>query len=105
MNAETVQRTRQGGRANRRGSLEDLVRQLEAPRAVWVMLPAGRITEETVDASGRVCSQPGDIIIDGGNTLLQGRHPPREDARAARASTTSMSAPPAASGAWSAAIA
>ncbi len=47
--------------------LDALVAQLKAPRAVWVMLPHGRITEETIAAlAGRL--SPGDVIIDGGNT-------------------------------------
>ncbi|WP_298231938.1 phosphogluconate dehydrogenase (NAD(+)-dependent, decarboxylating) [uncultured Azohydromonas sp.] len=47
--------------------LDALVAQLRAPRAVWVMLPHGRVTEETIAAlAGRL--SPGDVIIDGGNT-------------------------------------
>ena len=47
--------------------LADFVRQLEAPRAVWVMLPAGAITHGTVvELSGLL--EPGDILIDGGNS-------------------------------------
>ena len=52
------------------GSLEDLVSRLEAPRAVWVMLPAGEITERTIDALGDHLSA-GDIVIDGGNTFFK----------------------------------
>lgn len=48
-------------------SLADLVGQLNAPRAVWIMVPSGRPTEETVQAVGALL-QPGDLIIDGGNT-------------------------------------
>jgi 6-phosphogluconate dehydrogenase len=48
--------------------LEDMVRQLASPKVVWVMLPAGHITEETVQSLGKVLGQ-GDIIIDGGNTM------------------------------------
>jgi len=47
--------------------LADLVRQLSAPRAVWVMLPSGAITEAAVQALGELLS-PGDVIIDGGNS-------------------------------------
>ena len=47
--------------------LADLVRQLSAPRAVWVMLPSGAITEAAVAALGDLLS-PGDVIIDGGNS-------------------------------------
>jgi 6-phosphogluconate dehydrogenase len=47
--------------------LADFVRQLEKPRAVWVMLPAGAITHGTiVELSGLL--EAGDILIDGGNS-------------------------------------
>ena len=49
--------------------LADFVRQLEKPRAVWVMLPAGEITHNTiVELSGLL--EPGDILIDGGNSFF-----------------------------------
>jgi 6-phosphogluconate dehydrogenase len=48
-------------------SLEALVATLSAPRAVWVMVPAGDPTESTVNGLSRLLS-PGDVIIDGGNT-------------------------------------
>ena len=48
-------------------TLEALVEALAAPRAVWVMVPAGDPTESTVTALGRLLSA-GDTIIDGGNT-------------------------------------
>src|SRR5471032_2910929 len=52
-------------------SLEDLVKALkEKPRAVWVMLPAGQITEETVERLGGLL-EPDDIIIDGGNSFYK----------------------------------
>lgn len=51
-------------------SLEDLVSRLEAPRAVWVMLPAGKPTEQTINALGKLLTA-GDIIIDGGNTFFK----------------------------------
>jgi 6-phosphogluconate dehydrogenase len=47
-------------------SLEKLVADLEAPRAVWMMVPAGKITEETFDYLINNLSA-GDTIIDGGN--------------------------------------
>jgi len=50
-------------------SLADFVRELVAPRAVWVMLPAGKITHETVvELSGLLAA--GDILIDGGNSFF-----------------------------------
>jgi 6-phosphogluconate dehydrogenase len=50
--------------------LESLVGQLEKPRAVWVMLPAGDITERTVAQLGDLMER-GDIIIDGGNSFYK----------------------------------
>jgi len=49
------------------GSLEDLVKALEPPRAVWIMLPSGDPTELTIKALEEVLDK-GDIIIDGGNS-------------------------------------
>ena len=49
------------------GSVAELVSVLEPPRAVWLMLPAGTITE-TVLWEVAAELQPGDTIIDGGNT-------------------------------------
>ena len=74
------------------------------PRAVWVMLPAGRITEQTIAQLGDLMDS-GDIIIDGGNTYLQGRCPARRRRWRRRASAISIAAPPAACGGWSAATA
>ena len=48
-------------------SLDALVGRLSAPRAVWVMVPAGAPTESTVSSLADLLS-PGDTIIDGGNT-------------------------------------
>jgi 6-phosphogluconate dehydrogenase len=48
-------------------SLRDLVKQLRPPRLVWLMLPAGDPTEETVDKLARLLER-GDTIIDGGNS-------------------------------------
>ncbi|MGA7674265.1 MAG: decarboxylating 6-phosphogluconate dehydrogenase [Rhizomicrobium sp.] len=53
------------------GSLSEMVKALgEKPRAVWVMLPAGRITEETIEHLGRMLGSD-DIIIDGGNSFYK----------------------------------
>jgi 6-phosphogluconate dehydrogenase len=50
--------------------LKDLIAKLKAPRAVWVMLPAGEVTEATVIQLGTLLS-PGDAIIDGGNSFYK----------------------------------
>jgi 6-phosphogluconate dehydrogenase len=52
------------------GSLQELVASLATPRAVWVMLPAGAPTEQTIEALTPLLSA-GDVIIDGGNTFWQ----------------------------------
>ena len=51
-------------------SLEDVVAALTSPRIFWVMLPAGVPTQGAVDALMEL-SEPGDIIIDGGNTFYK----------------------------------
>ncbi len=48
-------------------SLDDFVEKLTKPRAVWVMVPAGKPTEQTVMELAQKL-EPGDIIIDGGNS-------------------------------------
>jgi len=57
-------------------SLEALVALLAPPRAVWIMLPAGEITERVIAQVSSLLS-PGDVIIDGGNTFY------KDDARRA----------------------
>src|SRR5271154_6642114 len=52
------------------GALEDFVKKLQKPRTAWVMLPAGKITEATIDALAKLM-ESGDVIIDGGNTFWQ----------------------------------
>ena len=51
-------------------SLDDFVSQLAKPRAAWVMVPAGAPTENTVMALDQRF-EPGDIIIDGGNSYFK----------------------------------
>jgi 6-phosphogluconate dehydrogenase len=48
-------------------SLEALIELLDQPRAVWIMVPAGQPTEDTLDTLIELLS-PGDMIIDGGNS-------------------------------------
>src|SRR6195952_4028476 len=51
-------------------TLEEFVAKLEKPRTAWVMLPAGKITEATIEALEKLM-EAGDVIIDGGNTFWQ----------------------------------
>ncbi|HEX8067074.1 MAG TPA: decarboxylating 6-phosphogluconate dehydrogenase [Thermoleophilaceae bacterium] len=57
----------EGHGASGASSLEDLVSKLDPPRAVWVMVPAGDPTEQTVAKLGELLDE-GDTIVDGGNT-------------------------------------
>lgn len=50
--------------------LPALVAGLDKPRAVWVMLPAGAPTEDTINVLSELL-EPGDVIIDGGNTYYK----------------------------------
>jgi 6-phosphogluconate dehydrogenase len=59
-------------------SLADIPKLLQPPRAVWVMLPAGKPTDDTVSQLGELFEK-GDTIIDGGNTFY------RDDIRRAQA--------------------
>jgi 6-phosphogluconate dehydrogenase len=65
--ANAVATLRQDG-AIGAADVDKLVKQLEPPRAVWVMLPAGKITEDAIAQLAELLA-PGDIIIDGGNTF------------------------------------
>ena len=64
---ETVQALADETGATGADSLEDLVAKLDAPRAVWVMVPAGAPTEQTVRQLAELM-QEGDLIVDGGNS-------------------------------------
>ena len=69
-NAATVQEMGKEG-AQGVSSLQQVVQALkEKTRAVWVMLPAGRITEQTINQLGELMDS-GDIVIDGGNTFYK----------------------------------
>ncbi len=48
-------------------SLEAMVEALPSPKVVWVMVPSGKITQDTVDALGELLGE-GDLVIDGGNS-------------------------------------
>lgn len=51
-------------------SLEDLAKKLKPLRVIWIMVPAGKPTEETIDKLVSVLSE-GDIVIDGGNSYYK----------------------------------
>ena len=75
-NPGTVQKLAGEG-ATGASSLDDFVGELTKPRAAWVMVPAGEITQQIIDQlADRM--EPGDIIIDGGNSYY------RDDIRARR---------------------
>ena len=63
---EAVQRLAKDG-ATGASSLEDVVAKLNGPRAVWVMVPSGKPTEETIQKLSTLLSA-NDIVIDGGNS-------------------------------------
>jgi 6-phosphogluconate dehydrogenase len=57
----------EGQGATGASNLEELVGKLDAPRIVWIMIPAGDPTQSTVDALAKLL-EPGDTIVDGGNS-------------------------------------
>ncbi len=73
---EPVQELAQEG-AIGASSLEDLLEKLECPRTVWIMVPAGDVTESMIQRLGALMDA-GDILIDGGNTMF------KDDARRGR---------------------
>src|ERR1700692_1535846 len=68
-------RSRDGAKAA--VGLKKLAQQLPPPRALWVMLPAGKITEDVIGELAKLLAA-GDIVLDGGNTFL------RDDIRRAK---------------------
>jgi 6-phosphogluconate dehydrogenase len=75
-NADTVATVVRAGATGSKG-LHDLAAKLALPRVVWLMLPAGQVTEDAVREL-RSALQAGDIVIDGGNSFY------KDDVRRAR---------------------
>src|ERR1700678_2525004 len=65
--AEAARKDIEGKGGQSAATLEALVAKLKAPRTVWLMVPAGEVTDGTVTALSPLLS-PGDTIIDGGNS-------------------------------------
>lgn len=80
LNPENVQRLTGEG-AEGASSLDDLISRLSQPRVIWVMVPAGDVTDRIVEALAQRLS-PDDIIIDGGNSYF------KDDVRRAKALRT-----------------
>ena len=73
----------EGEGAEGASSLADMASKLSAPRSVWVMVPAGEITEKTVDDVAAVL-ESGDAIVDGGNSYYRDDIRRAADLKAAR---------------------
>jgi 6-phosphogluconate dehydrogenase len=68
-NAEAVKKLTESGNVGV-SSLEELVQKLEGRRAVWIMVPQGKPVDDTI-AKLESLMNPGDIIIDGGNSMYK----------------------------------
>jgi 6-phosphogluconate dehydrogenase len=69
VNPEAVSKLADEG-AEGASSLQDMAAKLSAPRSVWIMVPAGEITEQTVEGVAAVL-ESGDAIVDGGNSYYR----------------------------------
>ncbi len=69
VNAEAVRSLESEGAVGAT-TLTEFVATLEPPRAIWVMVPAGEITEKTVHAASALMDE-GDVLIDGGNSYYR----------------------------------
>ena len=75
--AEAVEAGRRARRDRRRARSRSSSRKLEAPRTVWIMVPAGRPDRSRPSTSSPGCSTEGDTIVDGGNSQVDRRQAPR----------------------------
>ncbi len=64
-------------------SIDELIAKLEKPRGVWIMVPSGKITDDTVAALQSLL-EAGDTIIDGGNSNYHELDRARREQRSAR---------------------
>ena len=78
-------------------TLGELANQLEPPRHVWMMVPAGEITEDTFQKLLGIL-EPGDTIVDGGNSNFRDSQRRYAEARKQKICSSSTSASRAASG-------
>lgn len=67
MSSEMVAKLEQEENLIPASSVQDAVNQLEGQRIIWMMLPAGEVTEKQIDDLIPMLN-PGDIIVDGGNS-------------------------------------
>ncbi|MCA1841447.1 MAG: NADP-dependent phosphogluconate dehydrogenase, partial [Actinobacteria bacterium] len=77
MGGNMVERLRRGGheavgfdadpKVSEVASLEELISALDQPRTVWLMVPAGKITQSSIDTLSALLA-PGDVVVDGGNS-------------------------------------
>ena len=70
LDAEAVRQLAQECGMEPAGTLADVVKQLSAPRVIWLMLPAGEVTEFTLNQLKGLLS-PGDVVIEGGNSYYK----------------------------------
>src|SRR5437899_6150240 len=63
---EPVQEAAKNG-AVASSSVEDMVKKMKPPRVLWAMVPAGDVTDHTLDEFARFAA-PGDVLVDGGNS-------------------------------------
>jgi 6-phosphogluconate dehydrogenase len=61
-------------------TLRALAKQLEPPRHIWLMVPSGEITEDTFQKTLAIV-EPGDTIIDGGNSNFRDSQRRHKEAR------------------------
>src|SRR5689334_14988491 len=77
VSAEAVAALAKDG-AQSASNIADMSAKLSAPRVIWIMLPAGEITDRAVTEAAQTLGA-GDIVIDGGNTFY------KDDVRRAKA--------------------